>query len=82
MLKYKYQETEEVKKLLLELEALKIVFGRIKALPHIEENLRRESLLKSALFSARVEGNPLTLEKIKFASGEEDEEEETLGLKL
>lgn len=68
MLKYKYQETEEVKKLLLKLEVLKIVFGRIKALPHIEENLRRESLLKSALFSARVEGNPLSLEKMKYAS--------------
>lgn len=71
MIRYKYQETKEIKKLLLELEALKIVFERIKSLPHIEENLRRESLLKSALFSARVEGNPLDLEKIKFASEEE-----------
>lgn len=67
MLKYKYQETKEIKKLLLELEALRIVFGKIEALPHLEENLRRESLLKSALFSAKVEGNPLDLEKIKLS---------------
>jgi len=71
MLKYRYKETQEIKKLLIELEALRILFDQVKALPHIEENLRRESLLKSALFSARVEGNPLNLEKIKFASVEE-----------
>lgn len=71
MLKYRFKETEEIKRLLVRLEALKIIFGQLKTLPHIEENLRRESLLKSALFSARVEGNPLSLEKIKFASEEE-----------
>jgi Fic family protein len=71
MLKFKYQETTEIKKLLIELEALKIVFEQVKSLPQFEENLRRESLLKSALFSARVEGNPLSLEKIKFASKDE-----------
>lgn len=71
MLKYQYHETKEIKKLLLELEALKIVFGGFEVLPHVEENLRRESLLKSALFSARVEGNPLSLEKMKLASEKE-----------
>lgn len=56
---------------MVKLEALKIVFGQIKALPHIEENLRRESLLKSALFSARIEGNPLDFEKAKIISESE-----------
>lgn len=51
--------------MLVEIEALKLLFGQSKALPHVEENLRRESLLKSAVFSARIEGNPLTLEKMK-----------------
>ena len=50
MLKYKFKETEKIKKLLIELEALKLVFDQLKILPQIEENLRRESLLKSALF--------------------------------
>lgn len=68
MLKYRFKETRKIKKLLIELEALKILFGQFKILPQIEENLRRESLLKSALFSARVEGNPLDLGKIKFIS--------------
>ena len=71
MLKYRYKETQEIKKLLIELEALRILFDQVKALPHIEENLRRESLLKSALFSARVEGNPLDIERVKFATGAE-----------
>jgi len=68
MLRYKFQKTEEIGRLLIELEALKIVFEQIKTLPQFEENLRRESLLKSALFSARVEGNPLSLEKIRYVS--------------
>lgn len=68
MLKYKFKETEKIKSLLVEIEALKIVFERIRNLPHIEENLRRESILKSSLFSARIEGNPLDLEGIKATS--------------
>lgn len=66
MLKYRYKETQEIKKRLIELEALRILFDQAKVLPHIEENLRRESLLKSALFSARVEGNPLDMERVKL----------------
>src|SRR3989344_7383267 len=68
MLKYKYKETEEIRKLLNEIEALKIVFETIKPLPHIEENIRRESILKSAVYSARIEGNPLRIEDVKIDS--------------
>lgn len=68
MLKYRFKETQEIRKLLIELEALRILFDQVKTLPYIEENLRRASLLKSALFSARVEGNPLNFENIEFAS--------------
>ena len=65
MLKYKFKETKKIKKLLTELEALKTLLNQIKIPPHIEKNLRQESLLKSALFSARIEGNPLSLEELK-----------------
>lgn len=58
MLRYKYTETDKIKNLLIEVEALKIVFDNLKLLPQIEENLRRESLLNSSVYSARVEGNP------------------------
>lgn len=61
MLKYKYEETDEIRNLLIDLGALKIVFENLRILPQIEENFRRESILKSSIFSARVEGNPATL---------------------
>jgi len=58
MLDFNYQETEIIRKLLFEAEALKILFQSFKTLPHVEEKIRRESLLKSSLYSARIEGNP------------------------
>jgi len=58
MLDFRYKETETIKKLLFEAEALKILFQSFKTLPSIEEKIRRESLLKSSLYSARIEGNP------------------------
>lgn len=58
ILNFSYQETDAIKKLLFEAEALKILFQSLKILPHIEEKIRRESLLKSSLYSARIEGNP------------------------
>ena len=65
MLNYFFNENDEIDRLLSEVKALKIVFETIPTLPQIEENIRRESLLKSSLFSARVEGNPLNLANIK-----------------
>ncbi|MEK7168717.1 MAG: Fic family protein [Patescibacteria group bacterium] len=61
MIRYKLNKTDLINKFLVEIEALKIIFDSQKLLPHIEENFRRESLLKSALYSARVEGNPSRL---------------------
>ena len=69
MIRYKLTKTELINKSLLEIEALKIIFDSQKLLPHIEENFRRESLLKSALYSARVEGNP---SKINDLDNQED----------
>lgn len=50
------------------LEVLRRLIELLPKLPHIEENLRRESLLESSLFSARIEGNKLKLEDIDFVS--------------
>jgi Fic family protein len=72
---YFFNETERIGELLIEIKALKIVFATITPLPHIEENIRRESLLKSSLYSARVEGNPLTLANAREIREESDPEE-------
>ena len=50
--------------LLRQLDALRLTFELIKPSPIIEENIRRESLLKSALYSAKIEGNQLSYEEV------------------
>lgn len=67
-----YIKTEEVGRLLHELEVLKEAFA-LQPMPEREiKLLRAKSILKSALFSARIEGNPLTLNDVKNFSGHED----------
>lgn len=56
MQKYKWEITPRINQLLIELEASKLVFDGFPTRPHLELNLRRHSLLRSAVFSARVEG--------------------------
>ena len=51
MLDFHYKETEAIKKLLFEVEALKILFQNFKALPHIEKkNKKRISFKKFFIF--------------------------------
>lgn len=56
MIKYRWEITAKANQYLIELEAVKLLINNIPTLPHLELNLRRQSLLKSAVFSARVEG--------------------------
>lgn len=50
--------------LLRQLDALRFAFELINPSPIVEENIRRESLLKSALYSAKIEGNQLSYEEV------------------
>lgn len=61
MLDYKYHETEVIRKRLIELAAVRLVFNDLKTVKLTEESLRRKSLLKSSVFSARIEGNQTPL---------------------
>lgn len=56
MNRYTWKITPRANQLLIELEALKLVFDNYPSQAYLELNLRRHSLLKSAVFSARVEG--------------------------
>lgn len=60
----KYILTPTITKHLQMIEACRQVIDTIAIPPEIETNIRRQSLLKSSLFSARIEGNPLTLEEV------------------
>lgn len=56
-----YTLTPKISQLLQSIEASKEVINSITIPPEIEMNIRRSATLKSSLFSARIEGNDLTL---------------------
>ncbi|MBI3397099.1 Fic family protein [Candidatus Woesebacteria bacterium] len=60
----KYFLTPKISQLLSSIEASKEVIDSVSIPPLIEQNIRRASTLRSSLFSARIEGNPLTMEEI------------------
>lgn len=60
-----YHLTKEIVSLLQTIEANKEVIDSVNIPIEIEENIRRKSTLKSSLFSARVEGNDLTIDEIE-----------------
>lgn len=60
----KYILTSKITKGLQIIEACKQVIDSISIPPEVEQNIRRQSTLKSSLFSARIEGNTQTLENL------------------
>lgn len=64
----RYRLIPEITSLLSSIEASKEVIDSIPIPPEVEQNIRRKSTLKSALFSARVEGNPLTMDELAHSS--------------
>ncbi len=57
---YKWNETPRIRQLQIELEAVKLVLETTRIFPQLEVNLRQNALLKSAVYSARIEGFPDT----------------------
>jgi len=55
-MKYQWEITPEINQLLVKLEAQKIALENTKSLPHVELAIRKKSLLRSAVYSARIEG--------------------------
>lgn len=73
-----YSITPRVLELISRIEALKLLFSSLNIPPEINSRIQRVSLLKSSLFSARIEGNPLEL--INFESGEDKEKLEVFNI--
>jgi len=63
-----YTKTASIEAALLELEALKKAFFYLNLPPQTITYLRRVSILKSSLYSARIEGNPLRPEDVSAAT--------------
>jgi len=56
--------TPKISQFLQTIEGAKSVIDAVPIPPEVETNIRRQSILKSSLFSARIEGNPLTLDEL------------------
>lgn len=60
----KYFLSPKITQLLQSIEVSKEVINSIEIPKELETNIRRKSTLKSSLFSARIEGNTLTLDEL------------------
>lgn len=56
-----FSVTAEILSFISKIEVLRLHFASFDLAPNLKEKIRRVSLLKSSLFSARIEGNPLEL---------------------
>jgi Fic family protein len=62
-----YELTPPISQLLSSIEASRAVIDAIPLQKELETNIRRKTTLKSSLFSARIEGNDLTLEEVEHS---------------
>lgn len=70
-----YIITHEILTLISKIDALRQLFSSFDIPKPVQEKIRRISLLKSSLFSARIEGNPLTIENMNATSEEQHKKE-------
>lgn len=67
-----YSITSEMLSIITKIEAERLHFSSLNLPRELKENIQRISLLKSSLFSARIEGNPLQISD--FEIGKESSE--------
>lgn len=73
---YTFRKTASIEKKIVKIEVAKRIIELLPQLPHIEDHLRRKSLLKSSLFSARIEGNRLRVEEIENSNRDKAKDRE------
>jgi Fic family protein len=76
----RYTLNPKITQLLQTIEAAKEVINAITIPPEIETNIRRQSLLQSSLYSARIEGNPLTLEELEHKPSNDQKKREVFNV--
>lgn len=73
-----YKITPEILELLAKIEANRFYFLTNPLPKPLKDNLQRQSLLKSSIYSAKIEGNPLDLEN--YESGEAKRKKEIFNI--
>lgn len=76
----KYFLTPKISEFLALIEASREVINSLQIPPEIEINIRRQSILKSSLFSARIEGNNLTLDDLQAQSSKDKKKIEVFNI--
>ena len=76
----KYILTATISQHLQTIEAAKSVLDSLTIPPEIETNIRRQSILKSSLFSARIEGNPLTIDELTHTPSKDQKKVEVYNI--
>ncbi len=76
----KYTFTTKISEHLQNIEASRQVINAVTIPPEIETNIRRQSILKSSLFSARIEGNSLTLEELTRTASKDQKKHEVMNI--
>lgn len=76
----KYFLTPKISRLLSSIEASREVINTISIPQDVETNIRRQSYLKSSLFSARIEGNTLTLNDVSTKSSQDQKKVEIFNI--
>ncbi|MBF8249937.1 MAG: Fido protein [Candidatus Levybacteria bacterium] len=77
----KYSITDEMLSLISKIEAERLYFSSLSLQETIKQNIQRVSLLKSSLFSARIEGSTLQISDFDFGNEtEEDKKKEIFNI--
>ncbi len=76
----RYTLVPQVSELLSQIEAAKEVIDAINIPPEIELNIRRQSTLRSSLFSARIEGNTMTMNEVIAAPSKDQKKAEVYNI--
>ncbi len=76
----KFFLNSKIIELLQSIEGSREVINSIQIPPEVENNIRRKSSLKSSLFSARIEGNTLSLETLQIGSSKDQKRIEVFNI--
>lgn len=74
-----YTITSDMLSLISKIDALRLFISSYEVTVPIKEKIQRNSILKSSLFSARIEGNPLDMEAV-MRSEEQDKKTEVFNV--
>lgn len=73
-----YSVSSKMLSLITQIEAERLHFSVLNLPKELKENIQRMSLLKSSLFSARIEGNPLRISDFEFGVEAEEEKKKEI----